>query len=95
MHYVYIIETEDGTYYTGVTNDPARRLQEHVSGGPRAARYLKAHRPVYVVFLKEFESRSDALRFEYRAKRDQRFKQDCIGSRRDILEVIETELGYQ
>ena len=95
MHYVYIIETESGTHYAGVTNDLVRRLQEHVTGGPRAAKYLRANRPLYVVFLREFENRGDALRFERSLKRDQRLKQECIGPRRDILEVIETELSYQ
>lgn len=95
MHYVYIIETVDGTYYTGVTNNLARRLQEHISGSSRSAVYLRVHKPTYVVFIKECESRRDALRLEYKLKRDQRFKQECIGLRRDILEVIESELSYQ
>ena len=95
MHYVYIVETSDGTYYTGVTNNLARRLQEHVSGNSRAAAYLRAHKPAYIVFIKECKSRRDALRLEYKLKRDHRFKQECIGTQRDILEVIESELSYQ
>lgn len=95
MHFVYIIETEDGTYYTGMTNDLARRFQEHVSGTNRSAAYLRSHKPLYVVFLKECESRSEALRLEAKIKRSSKFKLECIGSRRDILEVIETELSYR
>jgi putative endonuclease len=95
MHYVYIIETVDGTYYTGVTNNLARRLQEHVAGNSRSAAYLRAHKPAYVVFIKECKTRGAALRLEYKLKRDQRLKQECIGSRRDILEVIDSELSYQ
>ena len=95
MHFVYIIETEDGTYYTGMTNDLARRLQEHVSGGNRSAAYLRSHKPLYVVFLKECETRSEALRLEAKIKRNSTFKQECIGPRRDIREVIDTELSYR
>jgi putative endonuclease len=95
MHFVYIIETEDGTYYTGVTNNLARRLQEHVSGGPRSAAYLRSHKPKYVVYINEHDTRSAALKHEYRLKRDQRLKLESVGPRRDILEVIDTELGYQ
>jgi putative endonuclease len=95
MHFVYIIETEDGTYYTGMTNDLARRLQEHYSGGPKSARYLRSHKPQYVVYLQECQSRGDALRLEAKIKRNTTFKRECIGPRRDIREVIESELSYQ
>jgi putative endonuclease len=36
--YVYILECEDGTLYTGVTKDTARRLKEHQQGGCRYTR---------------------------------------------------------
>ena len=29
MWYVYIVECADGTYYTGITTDVERRLNEH------------------------------------------------------------------
>ncbi|MGQ4911798.1 MAG: GIY-YIG nuclease family protein [Candidatus Thorarchaeota archaeon] len=95
MHYVYIIETADGTYYTGMTNNLARRLSEHVSGNGRAAAYLRAHRPVYVVYLAECETRGDAVRLENKIKRNPKYKHECIGTRRDIREVIESEMSYR
>ena len=30
--YVYILKCSDNSYYTGVTNDPERRILEHNSG---------------------------------------------------------------
>lgn len=30
--YVYILNCSDKTYYTGVTNNPEKRLEEHNSG---------------------------------------------------------------
>ncbi|MBU4444120.1 GIY-YIG nuclease family protein [bacterium] len=30
--FVYILKCSDGSYYTGVTNDPERRRYEHQSG---------------------------------------------------------------
>ncbi|MBS3795944.1 MAG: GIY-YIG nuclease family protein, partial [Candidatus Thorarchaeota archaeon] len=41
MYYVYIIETTDGTYYTGQTNDLIRRLGEHAAGNSHSAKYLR------------------------------------------------------
>jgi putative endonuclease len=31
-YFVYLLRCADGTYYTGVTNDVERRLEEHQSG---------------------------------------------------------------
>ncbi|MFW9805335.1 MAG: GIY-YIG nuclease family protein [Candidatus Thorarchaeota archaeon] len=95
MYFVYIIETEDGTYYTGMTNDVARRFQDHLSGTSRSAAYLKTHRPAYVVYLAEFKTRGDAQRFENRLKKDFKLKMECVGPRRDIREVIDSELSYR
>lgn len=95
MYFVYIIETEDGTYYTGMTNDVARRFQEHLSGNSKGAAYLKMHKPLYVVYLTECITRGEAIRLENRIKRDQKFKMECIGLKRDIREVIDSELSYR
>ena len=95
MYFVYIIETEDGTYYTGMTNNLSRRLNEHLSGNSRSATYLRAHKPVYVVHISECTTRSEAMKLEYKIKNEYNFKMSCIGQRRDIREVIATELGYK
>ena len=95
MYFVYIIETEDQTYYTGMTNDVVRRFQEHISGNSRSAVYLKMHKPMYVVYMAECRTRGDAMRLEQRIKRDYKFKMECIGPRRDIREVIDSELSYR
>lgn len=95
MHFVYIIETVDGTYYAGMTNNLARRFSEHVSDSPRSAAYLRMHKPAYVVYITECKSRGDAMRLEQRLKNDRTFKLECIGPRRSILEVIDTELSYR
>jgi putative endonuclease len=95
MYFVYIIETEDGTYYTGMTNDVARRFQEHLSGNSHSAAYLKVHQPVYVVFLTECETQRDAMKLEQQLKKDYKFKMAHVGPRRDIREVIDSELSYR
>jgi putative endonuclease len=95
MYFVYIIETEGGTFYTGMTNDLARRMSEHLSNTSRSATYLRAHRPKFVVYTCECPTRGDAMRLENRLKKDSKFKKECIGPRRDIREVIDSELSYK
>ncbi|MHA1862945.1 MAG: GIY-YIG nuclease family protein [Candidatus Thorarchaeota archaeon] len=95
MYFVYIIETEDGTYYTGMTNDLARRMNEHLSNSSRSATYLRVHKPKFVVYTQECESRSEAMKLERKLKDDYKFKKECVGPRRDIREVIESELSYK
>ncbi len=56
---VYIIECSDGTFYTGITNDLARRLDQHNTG--RASRYTRARRPVTLVYRETTGTRSEAL----------------------------------
>jgi len=65
---LYVIRTVDNCLYTGVTTDVRRRFAEHQSGGPRAARYLRAHRPAAIVFSRVVGTRSHALKVEYRFK---------------------------
>ncbi len=95
MYFVYIIETVDGTYYTGMTNNLARRLSEHVSDSTRSASYLRMHKPAYVVHIAECKTRGAAMKLEHRLKSDYKFKMERIGSRRSILEVIDSELSYK
>ncbi len=94
MYFVYIIETEDGTYYTGQTNDLARRFKEHLSG-TGGATYLRMHRPEYLVHLEEYDSRGEAMKREAQIKRDAELKMSLIDFRRDIREVISTEESYR
>ena len=42
--YVYILETENGSLYTGYTDDPAARFAKHCSG--KGAKFTRAFRPV-------------------------------------------------
>lgn len=66
MHYVYILECDDGTLYTGYTTDPDRRLDEHNAGN--GARYTRGRTPVELVHTEEYETRSDAMSREYEIK---------------------------
>lgn len=64
---VYILQTADGTLYTGMTNDLPRRLAAHNAG--RGAKYTRSRRPVSLVYQEPVLSRGEALRREAAVKR--------------------------
>ncbi len=65
--FVYIIRCVDGTFYTGYTKDVEVRTKLHASG--KGARYTKAHPPKEVIYVKDFKSRSEAMRHERAVKK--------------------------
>ncbi len=65
--YCYILECADGTYYTGWTTDPVRRVRQHNAG--RGARYTRTRRPVRLAYLEEQPDRAAAMRREVQIKR--------------------------
>ncbi|OQY26313.1 MAG: hypothetical protein B6I38_11560 [Anaerolineaceae bacterium 4572_5.1] len=67
MSYTYILKCSDGTYYTGWTTDPERRVKEHNAG--RGARYTRHRRPVELVYVEEHPDRSRAMSREYKIKK--------------------------
>ena len=68
--YCYILECSDGTFYTGWTNDPERRIAQHNKG--RGARYTKTRRPVKLVYLEEQPDKIAALKRERAIKKMRR-----------------------
>lgn len=74
--YCYILRCSDGTFYTGWTTDPARRLREHNSGS--ASRYTRIRRPVRLVYLEMQENRRQALRRERAIKNLSRARKEAL-----------------
>ena len=67
MNYTYILECEDGTYYTGWTNNLEKRLKDHNDG--KGAKYTKARLPVVLVYHEMFQTKEEAMRREAAIKR--------------------------
>ena len=77
---VYMVECSDGTYYTGITTDLARRLNEH-NGVSRGARYTRTRQPVTLVYSEYQQDRSAASAREYQIRKLPRAaKQALIGA---------------
>lgn len=66
-YYTYIILTEKNTFYCGYTDDVKERFQAHLEG--KGAKYTRANKPIKVVYKKEFNTKSDAMKEEARIKK--------------------------
>ncbi len=64
---VYLLRCSDGSLYTGITNDLARRLAAHRAGA--GAAYTRSRRPLALVYRERCSGRSAALRREAAIKR--------------------------
>lgn len=66
MNYTYILKCNDGTLYTGWTNDLEKRVDAHNRG--KGAKYTKARRPVTLAYYETFATKEEAMRREYAIK---------------------------
>lgn len=64
--FVYIVECSDRTFYTGITNDLDRRVEQHNAG--KGARYTRGRRPVVLRYHELQPDRSRASTRESRIK---------------------------
>ena len=68
--YLYILECGDGTLYTGITDDVARRLTQHNTG--KGAKYTRGRGPLTLRYQELCGTHGDALRREIAVKRMKR-----------------------
>ncbi len=68
MWYVYILKCADETYYTGITIDLKRRIDEH-NDSRLGAKYTKGRRPVKLVYARKIKNRALAAKEELRIKK--------------------------
>lgn len=69
---MYILTCSDNTYYTGITNDLNKRIKTHNSG--KGAKYTKNRLPVTLLEYKVVNNKSEALKLEYKVKKQPRGK---------------------
>ncbi|AVR45411.1 hypothetical protein C7S20_09080 [Christiangramia fulva] len=68
LYYVYILLCSDGLTYTGITNNPDRRLEEHQTGLNRES-FTYRRRPVKLIFQQDFNDVNQAIYFEKKIKK--------------------------
>lgn len=81
VFYVYVLECQDGTYYTGYTPDIKRRIKLHNNG--RGAKYTRDRRPVRLVWSKEYKH------FKRAVAREREIKTLTRAEKQDLIRIYE------
>jgi putative endonuclease len=75
--YVYILKCNDGSYYTGITNNLEKRFVEHQSGLKKDS-YNYNRRPLSLEFYQSFNDPEQAIYFEKKIKKWTRAKKEAL-----------------
>ncbi len=76
MNYIYILKCNDGTYYTGWTNNLEKRVKCHNAG--KGAKYTKPRIPVVLAYYEEFQEKKDAMKRECEIKKLTRKQKEML-----------------
>ncbi len=66
MWFVYVLLCEDGSLYTGSTNNLEKRFNSHQNG--KGAKYTRSHKVQKIVYSEQFNTHSEALKRELEIK---------------------------
>lgn len=66
MWFVYVLLCEDGSLYTGYSNDVDHRFSDHKDG--KGGRYTRSHKPIKLIYSEELPTKSQALKRERQIK---------------------------
>lgn len=84
--WVYMAECQDGTYYTGYTNNLRRRLERHNKGF--ASKYTGVRLPVRLVWCKEYRQFKSAFKLEAIIKGLTRKQKETLVNGRRLDKVL-------
>lgn len=85
---LYMLECEDGSFYTGITVDLRARYRAHLLGV--GAKYTRSHKPLRVLAWAGFPDRSQASKAEWEIKHTPRIKK--LAALREMARVHD-EMG--
>jgi putative endonuclease len=92
--WIYILECENGNYYTGYTKDLAKRYQQHVRGTANS-KYTRSFKPKRIAQCWQlFDEVGMALKIERFIKgQDRKVKQSLIENPADLKAMIAENLN--
>ena len=82
MWFVYLLQCEDGSIYTGATNDIKKRFDAHKNG--RGGRYTRLHKPIRILYSERFRTKGKSLSREAEIKswpREKKLKLIKLGTK--------------
>ena len=74
--YCYLLSCSDGSYYCGISNDLANRVNKHNIG--KASKYTRGRLPVRLIWHEYCGTKSKALKRECQVKKYSRKKKEMI-----------------
>lgn len=88
FYYVYILKCSNGLYYTGITSNLERRVNEHNDGKYKNA-YTHDKRPVTLEFYQAFTEPVQAIYFEKKIKKwSHKKKEALIKGDFDMIQIL-------
>lgn len=84
--YLYLLECQDGSVYTGVALDVLARFKQHQSG--KGARYTRSHTPLRILAVAQFPDRASAQRAEYHLKQCSAQKKRLVATQLSQGQVV-------
>ena len=80
-----MVRTNHGNLYTGITQNVARRFQEHQEGGQKTAKYLRGKGPLKLVFQQAIGNKSAALKAEIALKKLPKQQKESLTNKSEKL----------
>lgn len=77
VSYLYILKCCDNSYYTGITSNLEKRLEEHQSGYYKDS-YTFKRRPVRLIYYTSFTDINIAIEREKQIKKWSRVKKEAL-----------------
>jgi putative endonuclease len=88
---IYMLRCGDGSLYTGIATDVARRIGEHEQG-KRGAKCLRGRGPFEIVYQRSIGDRSVALKLEYRVKQLPKSEKEALELLPSRIDALLNEL---
>jgi putative endonuclease len=93
-NWIYILECENGCYYTGYTKDLSRRYKQHMSG-TSGSKYTRSFKPKRIAQCwKIFDSVSTTLKIEqFIKKQSRKFKDKIVEQPKELKHITSKRLN--
>jgi putative endonuclease len=78
MYYLYILRCSDNSLYCGQTNNLKRRVYEHNFDKNKSAKYLRAKKPVKLVYFEKYPTLQKAMKRESEIKKWPKAKKEKL-----------------
>lgn len=92
LYVIYIIECQNGSYYTGYTTNIERRYAEHLDGSIKC-KYTRANPPKKLAASWEFKATlSEILRIEKAIKKLSKQEKHALVNNQDMIHTIIQQL---